>query len=414
MKSFAILVTLTVGMVASGLAEVRIWKNDQGVEIPAEMKGMQGDNVLLRLRDGRVVPYPLAKLSAEDQEFARNAPASSGPTGDWKKGMSKGDLSLQSASQLAFGPEGILFIGDTLGGTIIALATDDTDTGTATDLRVDAIDQKLAALLGTTPDQISIQDLAVNPISKNVYVSVSRGRGPDAAAVLVKIDNNAEMQLVSLEKVLFSQAQLTEVPDGRDRLESITDIAFFQDRVLMAGLSNEEFSSSFRAIPFPFETVEKGTAVEIYHGAHGRFETRSPVRTFLPFEIGGVPSVLAAYTCTPLVQIPVESLSPGKKIRGKTVAELGNGNRPLDMILYEKSGKQFVLMANSKRGIMKIATDGLEDVEEITSRTAMAGQPYETIEDWVGVNQLDTFDSNQALALVREGSTLSLVTKMLP
>lgn len=182
----------------------------------------------------------------------------------------------------------------------------------------------------------------------------------------------------------------------------------------MAGLSNEEFSSSFRAIPFPFETVEKGTAVEIYHGAHGRFETRSPVRTFLPFEIGGVPSVLAAYTCTPLVQIPVESLSPGKKIRGKTVAELGNGNRPLDMILYEKSGKQFVLMANSKRGIMKIATDGLEDVEEITSRTAMAGQPYETIEDWVGVNQLDTFDSNQALALVREGSTLSLVTKMLP
>ena len=34
----------------------------------------------------------------------------------------------------------------------------------------------------------------------------------------------------------------------------------------------------------------------------------------------------------------------GQKIRGKTVAELGNRNSPLDMIVYEKDGKQFLLL----------------------------------------------------------------------
>ena len=94
---------------------------------------------------------------------------------------------------------------------------------------------------------------------------------------------------MSLDKVKFSRAELPDAPvdgvvgDGNrqsnPRQESITDIAFFQDRVLIAGLCNEEFASTLRAIPFPFETVAHGTSVEIYHGAHGRFETRAPVRT---------------------------------------------------------------------------------------------------------------------------------------
>ena len=64
------------------------------------------------------------------------------------------------------------------------------------------------------------------------------------------------------------------------------DIAFLDNRVLVAGLSNEEFSSTLRSIPFPFQKSVAGANVEIYHGAHGRFETRSPIRTFVPFVAG--------------------------------------------------------------------------------------------------------------------------------
>src|SRR5205807_6754604 len=158
-----------------------------------------------------------------------------------------------------------------------------------------------------------------------------------------------------------------------------TDIAFFEDRLLVAGLSNEEFASTFRAIPFPFKTVANGTSVEIYHGSHGRFEFRAPIRTFVPFKVGNEPQLLAAYTCTPLVQFPISDLKPGAKIKGKTVAELGNRNRPIDMIVYQKGGKDYLLLANNSRGVMKISTDKIENAEPISKPVSnKQGLAYET------------------------------------
>ena len=46
-------------------------------------------------------------------------------------------------------------------------------------------------------------------------------------------------------------------------------------------------ASKLRSIPYPFAKADEGTSVEIFHGAHGRFETQSPVRTFTSYEIGG-------------------------------------------------------------------------------------------------------------------------------
>ena len=46
--------------------------------------------------------------------------------------------------------------------------------------------------------------------------------------------------------------------------------------------------------------------------------------------------------------------------KGKTIAELGNRNKPLDMISYKKEGKDYLLMANSSRGVMKISTENID------------------------------------------------------
>jgi hypothetical protein len=348
---------------------------------------------------------------------------------NWKEGMQSGNPDFKSMGSLAFGPEGILFVADTKNAAVTAVATGDTTPAkAASPIKVEKINQKIAALLGTTADQILINDLVVNPISRNVYLAVSRGRGPDAAPVLVRADSNGKLAVVDLDSVSYSKGELPDAPvdgvvgEGRrasnPRQESITDIAFLEDRVLIAGLSNEEFASTLRAIPFPFKTVPDGTSVEIYHGAHGRFETRSPVRTFVPFNVGDQPSLLAAYTCTPLVQFPIDELKPGAKIRGKTIAELGNRNRPLDMIVYQKDGKDYILMANSSRGIMKISTDGIEQANGITDRVegdGVAGQSYETISGWTGVDQLDRLDSEYALVLRQNGDdSMDLEARLLP
>ena len=161
-----------------------------------------------------------------------------------------------------------------------------------------------------------------------------------------------------------------------------------------------------------------GANVEIYHGAHGRFETRSPIRTFVPFNVGNEPQLLAAYTCTPLVQLSLKELLPGAKVKGKSIAELGNRNRPLDMIVYEKAGKEFLLVANSSRGVMKVSTEKIEASESITEPVkdgSTRGLPYETVAGWTGVDQLDRLDQGHAIVLRRnEGGAQQLESLALP
>ena len=348
---------------------------------------------------------------------------------NWTAGMKEGKVELKSAGPITFGPDGILFVADTKSAAVVAIDTGDKKAASAAKLtKVEGINQKIAGLLGTAADQILIDDLAVNPISRNTYLAVSRGRGADATPVLVRVKGDGQPEMVSLDKVKFARAELPDAPtDGvvgqgnrqsNPRRESITDIAFLEDRVLIAGLSNEEFASTLRAIPFPFKTVANGTSVEIYHGAHGRFETRSPVRTFVPFKIGNEPHLLAAYTCTPLVQFPLSQITPGAKIKGKTIAELGNRNRPLDMIVYQKDGKDYLLLANSSRGIMKINADQIEKSEAIETHVkdgAKQGVAYETIETWKGIDQLDRLDNQHAIVLRRaDGGAQNLEALTLP
>jgi len=243
--------------------------------------------------------------------------------------------------------------------------------------------------------------------------------------VLLRVKNGDQIEMVSLEKVKFSKVQLPDPPaepkaeGGRGpnpRLESITDLAFLEDRLLVAGLSNEEFSSTLRAIPFPFKTVANGTGVEIYHGSHGKFETRAPVRTLVPMMVGREPTILAAYTCTPLVEFPVNELKPGAKIKGKTIAELGNRNRPLDMIVYQQHGKDYLLLANSSRGVMKVDLEGLEKAESIVGPVqGTKGLPQTTVAGWTGVEQLDRFDENNAALLWKDQSgAYTLESRPLP
>ena len=336
--------------------------------------------------------------------------------------LQPGKAELQSAGILAFGPEGILFVGDSMGAAVYAIDTGDHVAGAAQTVNIQGINTQVAAMLGTARDQILINDMAVNPISKNVYLSVSRGTGPDAMPVILRVKASGAIDEISLDNIRHSKVMLPNAPGpgtgrrGQARLETITDLAFADGRVFIAGLSNEEFSSKLRSVPFPFESVSEGTSVEIYHGNHGRLETNSPIRTFVTYKINNEPHILAAYTCTPLVTFPVSDLVPGQKILGHTIAELGNRNRPLDMIIYNKSGSDYILMSNNSRGVMKMSAAGLNGYDHIGAEPAepTAGVPYETL-DLAGVEQLDQLDDGRALILTRANTgSIDLQTIALP
>jgi hypothetical protein len=343
-----------------------------------------------------------------------------------KSALKEGTPDIKFAGPMTFGPDGVLFVADTQQAAIFALDTGDkSGDPSGTKIQVDNVTESVAGLLGVKPSDVMINDMAVNPASGNVYLSVARGRGPDASPVILKVDSKGKLSEVSLKKIPFAKAELPNAPapggEGRSnkRAQSITDLAYVDGHIFIAGLSNEEFASNLRSVGFPFQKVESGAGVEIFHGAHGKYETGSPIRTFVPYVINGESHLLAAYTCTPLVKFRVSDLKPGTKAKGTTIAELGNRNNPLDMVVYKKNGKEYLLVANTNRGVMKIATDNVATqagiTEPVKGGKGTAGLSYETIADWTGVQQLDRLnDTSVVLLVVNESGAASLKTMTLP
>jgi len=341
------------------------------------------------------------------------AAAAAGRTADTP---AKGTADLKSVSALAFGPKGTLFIGDPTGAAIYAVETGDTKAAGDKAVNVAGIDAKIAAVLGTTEKDVRISDVKVNPASGSVYLAVTRGAGAGQPAIVRVARGSDAVEVVNLKGVPVSKVAIPNPAAGKGATTSITNMAFVDGYLLVAGLSNEQFASTLRKFAYPFTTADKGTSIEIFHGAHGKVETHAPIRTFVPYKVGTEETVISAYTCTPLVKIPVSELKPGEKVKGTTIAELGNRNVPLDMIVYSKGGKDYLLMANSARGVMKIPAEGFGSAEAITARPSglTAGVKYETIESLKDVMQLDKLDDAHAILLVKSGTGFDLKTIDLP
>src|SRR5579871_1039573 len=76
--------------------------------------------------------------------------------------LTSGKVNIQSAGALAFGPNGILFVGDSVGGNVAAIDTGDSKAMKAGSINVQGLDGKIAALVGIPADQVVINYVAVN------------------------------------------------------------------------------------------------------------------------------------------------------------------------------------------------------------------------------------------------------------
>lgn len=322
-----------------------------------------------------------------------------------------GNPEIASINSLSFGPEGILFIGDSDNAAIYAIDTKDhTAKEKSENIALDDFDKKVATALGTTVKNIRITDMAVNPVSKTVYFSVHTREGKP---VLLKLVNgkleNVSLLNISYSKTSLSNAVARDAKDQRGRALrrwAISDLKYYKGRVMVSGLSNKEFSSSFRSIDFPFvKGKENFATLEIYHAAHGRYETYAPIKTFDVATINKKEYVLASYTCTPLVLFPIDELTGGKHLKGRTIAELGSGNSPLDIITVKKGKEIKFYMSNNNRPVMRI---NLSDITKFTGSLTEpvkefgkdVGLTYDNL-PFVNVQQLDDLDEENVLILRR-------------
>jgi hypothetical protein len=295
----------------------------------------------------------------------------------------------------------------------------------STSIEINNIDKAVAAFLGIASEDVLINDLLVHPTSQNIYLSVSRGRSLDAQPVIIKINRKKELSEVKIDNIWFARADINNVPGFDEKTSwgepkrpmAITDLAFLDGILYVAGLSNEQFASRLRRVNFPFRNNLTDTSVEVFHTSHNRYETHAPIETMLPLMLNNEPHVLAGYGCAPLAKFSIADLKDKKHVKGQTLAELGGGSRPLDMILFKRKGEDHVLIANSNRSVYKIRVSDLEKSEPLTTPVddiyVSSGTPF-VATGFIGVLHIDNLNKNFIAAIQRDIETGALNLVSLP
>jgi len=354
-------------------------------------------------------------------------------------GLQVGRPALKSVGPITFGPDGILFVADNAAATIFAIDVQDSETPRETrPINVEGLDTRLAAYLGCPRENVAIRDMAVHPSSENVYLSVMRGTGSDAIPLLLKVDRDGTLSEVVLDAVPFSHtavkspavesSERADARPGRGRegdgtdpgadvkarivadrrhTVAVTDLAYVDGTLLVAGSSNEEFASTLRRIPFPFSQAALSNSLEIYHVSHSRYETAAPIRTFMPY--GGNTSILASYTCTPVVHFSLSDIQSGTQLKGRTVAELGSGNTPIAIVSYKRDGEEYLLISNTKHPLLRIACNDVDGQEGLTQPKEPRGVPREELPQ-PGVSHMANLNGSYVVMMQQEevGGSLNL------
>ncbi len=356
---------------------------------------------------------------------------------------------LLSAGPVLFAPavspdgSAVLFAADVARATIVAFElAPETPAAESAEVNVDRAGAKIASLLGVDPQDAVIRGMTVHPVSHAVYLSIARGHGPEASAAVVRVGTDGELSVVDLEDFASTAFTLDDAPSADDermdvwldgteptsqpreihgvtleiaqvpiQRSTVTGLAWVDGSLFVAGLSNEEFSSRLRSIPYPFDGSATETSVEIFHVDHGKYETQSPIRALTAFDGGS--SILATYTCTPVVQFPVSDLRGQGLVRGRTVAELGPMNQPFSIVSYDRDGEEFLLVSNTRHPLLKIpaasvaAQDALTDPLDESHQSR--GVPREEL-DHPGVTWMANLDRDAIVVVQQDGDDVHLRT----
>ncbi|MFK7876831.1 MAG: hypothetical protein AB8B71_13795 [Paracoccaceae bacterium] len=314
------------------------------------------------------------------------------------------NLDIKFAGALEFAQDGTLFVGDNHNGAIFAFEIPaDAPESNVVPSTIANIDAKIGELLGVGAGAIQINDVAAHPVSNDVYISVTRIGNLVSQPAIVAVSQDQSLSLLDLSSLQFQKQELNEFPDGeitfngrpggpmgqampRDVAKTavplntlaIMDMEYYQGELFVAGVATDNFLSSLRRISYPFDGTQSVANVEMYHIAHDQYESRAPIRAMSVHEIDGEPQLVAAYTCSPIVLVPLSDIEDGAKISAHTIMDYGNG-QPLDMIAYNHQSpfggesQPTLFVTSNSRSPQLIPISGLQDAKVVTHKDFQRG-----------------------------------------
>ncbi|MDR3457528.1 MAG: hypothetical protein P4N60_08785 [Verrucomicrobiae bacterium] len=265
---------------------------------------------------------------------------------------------IKSVGQMTFADANTVIIADWRAGEIHALQLPPAANAATRPFNLKNISTPIAHALHTRPEKIHFEDMAFRPGAELAYLTISVDQGDKAPRpALVSVAAAGKVEVVDLVKTPQTSVEIKSRPmadarfwrDVPEATYTVTDLVCYEGKLYVAGLSGESFASTLRVYDFPFTGVGTATSIEIYHAVHNQMETRAPIRKMAIVALNGEPTLVAAYTCTPLVTIPLKDLKDGAHITGKTIAELGWGSAPVDMVTFDVGQGPMVLLVNSHK-----------------------------------------------------------------
>jgi hypothetical protein len=247
-----------------------------------------------------------------------------------------GDPGIQSMHELDFGPAGVLVIGDGVGDRLVAVETGDTDPDDAEANAFDKIDglsDKLAAIFGG--GGVTVEDMAVNPISKRLYVAAYQASSGYYA--LISFDGGGNAFMFDLSDVTYASVSYPVI----DTPGSIVSDIRWTDGYLVASAMKGGFTPSQLVIvpnaPFVHGATTTVSSTYSYHRSHMAWETQAPISRFAAYTHDGEPYIAASFQCTPVVRYRVADLAPGvAQAVGQTPYDLGGGKQVEDFTLVQR------------------------------------------------------------------------------
>ncbi|MEO8429028.1 MAG: hypothetical protein ABI651_18205 [Verrucomicrobiota bacterium] len=338
---------------------------------------------------------------------------------------------------MTFADANTVIIADWRAGEIHALQLPPVASATTKTFNLKNVSTPIARALHTQPEKLHFEDMAFRPGAELAYITVSVDRGDDVASpALVSVDAAGKVTVVNLAKTPQTSVEIKNCPTAeknfwRDMPQAaftVTDLVFAGGKLYVAGLSNEKFASTLRVYNFPFTGDATATSIEMYHAVHNEFETRAPIRKMAVVSLKGEPNLVAAYTCTPLVTIPLKDLKDGAHVTGKTIAELGWGSSPVDMVTFDAGQGPMVLLINSHKSAdlmsvsaiaeastqpglstpIKWPAEPLLGLKSISVPLAGVAQLGDENKEFLGALRRDEASGDMELVSIRKGAFLRL------
>ncbi|MBU1307494.1 MAG: hypothetical protein KKF33_18470 [Alphaproteobacteria bacterium] len=313
------------------------------------------------------------------------------------------ETDLRFAGALEFADDGTLFVGDNYSGAIFAFEMKVAAApAQIAPVNIGDIDVKIADALGIPSSALAINDMAVHPISAEIYISVTRIGNFESAPAIVRVSQSGSIDIVDLAALPSHKQMLDHFPDqettfrprglgqmpplvrdeakGNITLSSlaIMDMEYHEGELFVSGVAFDNFLSTLRRMPYPFTEDQSAANVEMYHISHDQFETRAPIRAMSIQQVDGKPTLVAAYTCSPIVLIDLDEIVDGAKISARTIMDYGNG-QPLDMLSYKLDGEDTLFLTSNSRSPHIIPVARLSGAQTYTKGDLPDGGKVDTM-----------------------------------